>query len=70
LEEQVIGVGTVTTHGLREMIRNVMGDVLVEAGVQSLQESMIKLLLHLVHYLIGVIDQYLHLSSHFQNNPH
>jgi phage-related protein len=32
-EERAIGAGTVTTHGLRKMIRNVMGDVLGEAGV-------------------------------------
>jgi hypothetical protein len=33
LEKRAIGAGTVTTHGLREMIRTVMGDVLGEACV-------------------------------------
>jgi hypothetical protein len=38
LEERAIGPGTVTTHGLKEMIRNVMGDVLGEAGVPEVLE--------------------------------
>jgi hypothetical protein len=38
LEERAIGAGTVTTHDLKEMIKNVMGDVLGEAGVPEMLE--------------------------------
>jgi hypothetical protein len=38
LEEQAIGAGTVTTHGLYNMIKTVMGDVLGESGVPEVLE--------------------------------
>jgi hypothetical protein len=38
LEERAIGAGTVTTHGLKEMMKTVMGDVLGEAGVPEVLE--------------------------------
>jgi hypothetical protein len=38
LEDRAIGAGTVTKHGLQEMLKTLMGDVLGKAGVPEVLE--------------------------------
>jgi hypothetical protein len=70
LEVQAIATATVTTHGHKEMIKTVIGDVAGKASVPEVLENMIKFLTYNCMYIDFLIDQYLHLSLHFQIYPH